>query len=145
MFIFSKGKPTSTHIIRDVPATNPGQVDKSNSDRRRDERNPTTAAAPWVRPEFSYRTNVWTTPTAATAGDDFALSHPAPFPQQLATDHIVTWSNPGDVVVDPFCGSGTTCRAAKNTHRHYVGIELNHKFVELSRRRLSQHVLPFNT
>lgn len=143
MFILSKGKPNATNIIRDVPATAPGTIDRTNSDRRRDERRPSKIDEPWVRPEYSYRTNVWTTPTASTSGDDFALQHPAAFPESLASDHVLTWSNVGDVVLDPFCGSGTTCRVAKDNGRRFVGIDLNPEFVALSIARLAQNVLPF--
>ena len=143
MFVFSKGRPRTTNIIRDVPATAPGRVSRSNSDRRRDEKAPTKTDKPWVRPELSFRTNVWRNPTVANSGDEFALNHPAAFPEGLVRDHVLTWSTDGDVILDPFAGSGTTCRVAKDNARRFVGIERNPEFVELARRRLAQQVLAF--
>ena len=69
-------------------------------------------------------------------------AHPAPFPEQLARDHILSWSNPGDVVLDPFSGSGTTAKMARETGRRFIGIEVNPEYVEISRKRLAQQVLP---
>lgn len=55
---------------------------------------------------------------------------------ELATLHILSWSNEGDVVLDPFAGSGTTCLAARDAGRRYVGIEINAEYVEIINRRL---------
>lgn len=84
--------------------------------------------------------NLWWYATGRV-GDDRGL-HPAPFPEPLARDHILSWSNPGDVVLDPFSGSGTTAKMARETGRHYIGIEVNPEYVEISRKRLAQQVLP---
>ena len=62
--------------------------------------------------------------------------HGATFPLDLARDHILSWSNEGDVVLDPFAGSGTTCLAARDTGRKYVGIEINPEYVKIINRRL---------
>jgi len=69
--------------------------------------------------------------------------HPAPFPVALAKDFVQTWSNPGDIVLDPFSGSGTTPKAAKELGRNFVGIEVNPDYCAISERRLAQGVLPF--
>ena len=68
--------------------------------------------------------------------------HPARFPQQLARDHILSWTNPGDLVIDPMVGSGTTLRAAADLGRRAIGIEINPEYCDLIRRRLAQSVLP---
>ena len=68
--------------------------------------------------------------------------HPARFPQQLARDHILSWTNPGDLVIDPMVGSGTTLRAAADLGRRAIGVEINPEYCELIRRRLAQSVLP---
>ena len=67
--------------------------------------------------------------------------HPARFPPQLARDHILSWTNPGDPVIDPLVGSGTTLRAA-DLGRRPIGIEINPEYCPLIRRRLAQSVPP---
>ena len=64
-------------------------------------------------------------------------SHPAPFPLQMATDHILSWSNPGDTVLDPFLGSGTTGVAAKNLNRKFIGIELDEEYYNIANERIN--------
>lgn len=61
--------------------------------------------------------------------------HPAPFPEQLVFDHIITWSNAGDIVIDPFMGSGTTGKVCLETKRHYIGFEISKEYCEIERRR----------
>jgi len=73
--------------------------------------------------------------------DGDSVNHPAPFPIALAKDHVTSWSNPGDIVCDPFAGSGTTLKAAKELNRHWLGIEINPAYVEICHKRLAQDVL----
>ena len=68
--------------------------------------------------------------------------HPAKFPRKLARDHILSWTNPGDLVIDPMAGSGTTLRATADLGRRAIGIEINPEYCDLIRRRLAQSVLP---
>ena len=77
--------------------------------------------------------SVWTSPKAR--GND----HPAPFPQPLAEDHIKSWSNEGDLVFDPFLGSGTTGVAAKNLGRSFIGIELDPTYFQIAKERIENH------
>jgi site-specific DNA-methyltransferase (adenine-specific) len=63
--------------------------------------------------------------------------HPAPFPEQLANDHIISWSNEWDTVLDPFAGSGTTLKMAKKNNRNYVGIEISEEYCDIIRKRLN--------
>lgn len=87
--------------------------------------------------ETSKRGNIWTYTTGAASGDDMmAFDHPAPFPEQLAHDHIYSWSNPGDIVLDYFMGSGTTAKIARNLGRRFVGCDLSHEYVQLANTRL---------
>lgn len=69
--------------------------------------------------------------------------HPASFPEALAGDHIKSWSNEGDIILDPFSGSGTTCKAAKILHRKFIGIDINEDYCTIARKRLEQGVLDF--
>lgn len=69
--------------------------------------------------------------------DDFAFQHPAIFPEQLAADHILSWSNPGDIILDPMCGSGTTCKMAKYHQRHFLGIDISGEYCEIARKRVA--------
>ena len=76
-----------------------------------------------------------------TTDDKSAYKHPAMFPEALARDHILSWSNEGDIVLDPFSGSGTTAKMAKYNGRRFVGIEVNPEYVAISEKRLLQQVL----
>ena len=87
--------------------------------------------------EIGVRFNVW---HQINEKNNF-YNHPAPFPFQLAADHIKTWSNEGDIVLDPFAGSGTSCAAAKYLKRNYIGIEISQKYCEVACKRLSQEML----
>ena len=58
---------------------------------------------------------------------------------QLAYDHIFSWTNEGDVVLDPMCGSGTTCVAAYELHRDFIGIDTSQAYCELAEKRLASH------
>ena len=62
--------------------------------------------------------------------------HPAVFPEQLAHDHIITWSNEGDTVLDPFMGSGTTGLACIETSRRFIGIEIDKQYFDGAKSRL---------
>ena len=68
---------------------------------------------------------------------------PAPFPLQLAKDHVLSWSNPGDLVLDTFTGRGTTCQAAKELGRNFLGFEINPEYCKIAERRIAQEVLDF--
>ena len=72
------------------------------------------------------------------ATDKFVHSHPAAFPEKLAKDHIVSWSNEGDIVLDPMCGSGTTCKMAELMGRRYIGIEISEEYCDIARKRVQE-------
>ena len=103
-----------------------------------------------IVPEHSRRGSVWRyAPTLMTRCDlpgDLPYrernAHPARFPPPLARDHILIWTNPGELVIDPMVGSGTTLRAAADLGRRAIGIEISPEYCELIRRRLAQSVLP---
>jgi len=82
-------------------------------------------------PDFSPRTNIWRYVTSMNG-----VKHPAPFPELLAQDHILTWSKPGAVVFDPFMGSGTTAKMAKLNDRHFVGSEVSVNYWRIANQRI---------
>ena len=64
--------------------------------------------------------------------------HTAPFPEQLAQDHIISWSSEGDIVLDPFMGSGTTAIACISTNRNYIGFELDKHYCDIANERIQE-------
>ena len=83
------------------------------------------------------RSNVWEYQIGGgNIGDDLAHGHPAAFPEKLARDHILSWSNPNDVVLDPMCGSGTVPKMCVETGRHYIGMDVSEAYVALSKKRI---------
>jgi DNA modification methylase len=80
--------------------------------------------------------NIWEYVVGKNAEDQEAHGHPAPFPCSLARDHISSWTNKGDIVLDPMCGSGTTCKAAYQLERNYIGIDVSREYCEMARERI---------
>ena len=71
-----------------------------------------------------------------TTSDKIAFQHPAVFPEKLAEDHILSWSNEGDLIFDPMCGSGTTCKMAAKNGRNYIGCDVSEEYLEIARERI---------
>ena len=127
MFVFSKGKINSFNLIYDKPNASFG-INKGVKGRRNPEGIHRIQARPDGK-EFSRRNNWWYIPPQSG-------KHPAVFPEKLAEDHIISWSNEGDIVFDPFVGSGTTPKMAKKLNRRYIGIDISEEYCELSRERI---------
>lgn len=125
MFVLSKGKPKTINLIKDRPNK---FVGAHGGNKRGGLIN---------RGEFGVRFNVWEYSTGKnnTTKDDFAFRHPAMFPEGLAMDHIISWSNEGDIVLDPFLGSGTTLKAAKQLGRNGIGCEPNIEYYKIALER----------
>ncbi len=136
-FVLSKGRPLKVNLLRDKPNASAGKVSTGGGDRRRPNNKANREGYQWETPEFGFRSNVWVSANCSSESSD----HPAPFPEALARDHILSWSNEGDIVLDPFSGSGTTAKMAKHNGRKYIGIEVNPDYVEISKQRLAQGVL----
>ena len=111
VFVFSNGTPKAFNPIKDRKNVTAGQSNKGTI-RNADGSMKRMSNEGRVNTEYGQRFNVWEI-TPESQGQD----HPAPFPFALARDHIATWSNPGDLVLDPFSGSGTTAKAAKELGR----------------------------
>ena len=136
-FILSKGKPRSFCPLRDKPNKEAGRV-KVFMNRKRD-----GGFAPVKRTRvhpYGLRSSVWFYPTGKnnSAKEDYAFDHPALMPEQMAEDHILSWSRVGDLVFDPFAGAGTTLKMALLNHRRYLGFEINPKYVQIAQRRLRE-------
>ena len=138
MFVFSKGKPKTSSLICDKPNrwagyTHFGKGSIRNKKGELVERNIKPI------PEFSPRNNIWKYNTGKnySTKDKIAFQHPAIFPEKLAGDHILTWTNEGDVVFDPMAGSGTTPKMALINNRNYVGIEISEDYCEIAKTRIS--------
>ncbi len=83
-------------------------------------------------------TNIWEYAVGygGSTSDRLAFEHPAIFPEKLAEDHILSWTKDGDIVFDPMCGSGTTCKMARKNNRHYLGCDISEEYVKLAEKRL---------
>ena len=80
--------------------------------------------------------NIWEYVVGKNKEDQEAKEHPAPFPCELVRDHINSWSNPGAIVLDPMCGSGTTCKVAAELGRNFIGLDISQQYVDLARKRV---------
>lgn len=118
MFVFAKGK-VPKQLICDKPNKWAGHKDFSGKLK-----NPV--------PDFSPRNNIWKYTTSFNG-----WKHPAPFPEALAHDHIVSWSKENDLIYDPFMGSGTTAYVAKELKRKWIGSEISSEYCEMINKRLA--------
>lgn len=148
MFIFSKGKPLVTNLIADRRNIYAGApIARLHGDRQADgvvtENSAYRIAKDRKTKEIGIRFNVWRMPTSASEGNHLKTQHPATFPDRLSKDHILSWSNEGDTVLDPFLGSGTTLVACKELKRNGIGIEINPKYCEIAVKRLKNTQVPF--
>ena len=141
MFVFVKGKiRNDIKLLADKPNkwaghTNWGsntQYDKDGNLKQTNNIKPV--------PEFSLRNNIW----KYSVGFNDKTGHPAVFPEKLAEDHILSWSNEGDIVLDPFSGSGTTGKMAMLNKRYFIGIEKNKEYFDKSIERLNKYELKIN-
>ncbi len=82
--------------------------------------------------------NIWEYVVGKKQEDQEAKEHPAPFPCELVRDHIKSWTNFGDIVFDPMCGSGTTARVAVEMGRKYIGIDISPDYCEIARQRVTR-------
>ena len=135
MFVLSKGKPATFNPLK-VPTQRHGYEllthnklpDGINKKKRGELKKEKT------------RTNIWpyAVGLGGTTTDKIAFQHPAVFPERLALDHVLSWSNPGDLVLDPMCGSGTTGKMALLNRRKFIGIDISPDYIEIARQRLCE-------
>ena len=131
MFVFSKGKPKCCNYIKEkckhagkrAVSYQRSKNDKLRYDRKEKNKN-------HIVNDYKIKCNVWEYASCSVKG------HPAPFPEQLAHDHIISWSNENDTVLDCFMGSGTTIKMAKILNRNFIGIEKEPKYYEIAKKRI---------
>jgi len=136
MFVLSAGPPKHWHPMK-TDCKLAGQVACGSQIDKHGARQPKHGSGKYYN-DTKVLTNVWTT---NVGGGKEAPGHPAVFPQALAVGHIETWSDRDSVVLDPFMGSGTTLRAAKDLGRQAIGIEIEERYCEIAVKRLRQEVL----
>lgn len=137
MFVLSRGEPSSFSPILKRNATAGKPLGPTYRRNENGVSVVSTDNAGKVRNEHGHITNIWPILNADNS------RHPACFPESLARDHILSWSNEGDLVLDPFNGSGTTTKMARAMGRRWLGIEINPEYCEIARRRMAQQVLEF--
>jgi len=137
MFVLSKGRPATYNLIEDRKNI----WDKSFGDRSiRNKDGKLIRKGKYIQKnKYGRRFNIWRYATGKrfTTKDEYAFEHPAMFPEKLARDHILSWSNPGNVVLDPMCGSGTTCKMAKINGRDFIGLEIAEEYAKIARKRVA--------
>jgi len=133
MFIFSKGKPKTTNLIMDSLNKRAGEMQHSSIRQKDGTVRKTSQYGKRVIANFGRRQNIWKIFPAKSLKERL---HPAPFPEQLANDHILSWSNGNDTIFDPFMGSGTTGKMAKLNNRSFIGIELVKKYFDIAKERI---------
>ena len=138
MFVFSKGKPKTFNPICDRKNRWRERWGKTRK-RRRPDGSMGKEYESKKAPEYGMRRNIWRYTQGGGYGSDeeIAYQHPAIFPYKLAHDHVLSWSNEGDVVLDPFMGSGTTGIACKQLDRNFIGIELDEKYLKIAEKRIN--------
>ncbi len=133
MFVMSKGKPATFNPLK-VPTQRNG-YEMLPHNKLSDGINKKKLGE--LKKEKT-RTNIWSYAVGlgGTTSDRIAFQHPAIFPEKLALDHIESWSNPGDLVLDPMCGSGTTGKMALLQDREFIGIDISAEYIDITQQRL---------
>lgn len=136
MFVLSKGR-VATHNTIMVECLHAGL--KLNGTTYKNYSKDDQKRAKMAKPvkDYKIKGNIWEYVVGKNLEDQEAKGHPAPFPCELARDHIYSWSNEGDLILDPMCGSGTTCKAAIQLGRRFIGIDISHEYLEIAKKRLS--------
>ena len=132
MFVLSKGKPETFNPIK-IDCKTAGSSTKGRTFYQTNDQNtPSKAHKSESVSKTKQKGNVWEMSTNAGA-----KGHPAQFPEKLAHDHIISWSNEGDTVFDPFMGSGTTGKMAMLNNRDFIGIEKVEEYFKIAQDRIS--------
>ena len=138
MFVFSKGRPNTfnpliTETVRQGIEMMPANKGPDGINKK----------VPGKLNESKTRINIWQYAVGmhGTTSDKIAFEHPAVMPEKLAEDHILSWTNEGDLVFDPMCGSGTTCKMALKHNRKYIGCDISKEYINISKIRIKYNEL----
>lgn len=134
MFVFCKGKIKTFNPLKDRKTKHGGKY-ASGTVRQLDGSTKPMSKKMLIK-EYSQRFNIWDIPPQRQRGVN---KHPAPFPVNLIEDHVKSWSNENDIILDCFAGSGTTAIACENTNRKWVCIEISEKYANLAFERILKH------
>jgi site-specific DNA-methyltransferase (adenine-specific) len=139
MFVFSKGKPKTSNLICDKPNKWAGHTNWGKNTKRIGE-NEQLVEVGDIKPvpDFSPRNNIWRYVNGGgfASKDKISHKHPAIFPEELVRDHINTWTNKGDLIYDPFIGSGTVAKMCILMNRDYIGSEISQEYVDICNERI---------
>jgi len=138
MFVFSKGKPKTFNKLTQLKSEKTLQRQKHKSGGNRRKPNGEMRSIGGLSDSnYKMRENVWEYVNGGNyANDSYALKHPAVFPEQLVQDHIISWSNEGDLVYDPFIGSGTVAKMSILNNRNWIGSEISSEYCEIIKERV---------
>ena len=139
MFVLSKGSPKTINLICDRE-----NQESRNGDRgtKRYENGELKSIKRGGYGKLGRRTNIWEYKVGKgkSTNDAVAHKHPAIFPEKLAEDHIVSWSNEDDLIYDPFMGSGTTAKMAILNNRNFIGSEISKEYCDIANERINNYV-----
>src|SRR5690554_4130252 len=135
MFVFSKGKPKTFNPIKD--RKNLAKRWSTKKTRYDKDGNIVESKRSLEKEDYGVRFNIWKYNTGAGFTSKDNLKHPAMFPEELAQDHILSWSNKEDLVFDPFMGSGTTAKMAIMNDRKWLGFEISEEYCEMIKKRVN--------
>ncbi|HVA97476.1 MAG TPA: site-specific DNA-methyltransferase [Bacteroidia bacterium] len=140
MFVLSKDYPKTINLIKDRENK---EARKGDNGTKRLQNGELLQLKRGGYSEYGRRINAWeyNIGKGHSASDEFAYEHPAIFPEKLAQDHILSWSNIGDLVYDPMMGSGTVAKMCTILDRNYLGSEINKDYCKIADKRISQKVL----
>ena len=136
MFVFSKGKPKTLNLIKDRQNKESRSGDNGT---KRLKNGKLLQVKRGGYGEYGRRTNIWEYRIGKghSTNDQIAHEHPAIFPENLALDHIRSWSRPGELVYDPMMGSGTVAKMSLLEDRHFLGSEINPVYCDIANQRIS--------
>ena len=137
MFILSKGKPKTTNLLKDRK-NNWGGTKTGNTGQRQKDGTIKKNGKKTIK-EFGLRFNIWRVLNEGgwNNKDILTKKHPATFPEKLANDHIISWSNENDLVYDPFMGSGTSAKMAILNNRKHIGSEISKEYCDIITQRIN--------